>query len=62
MASSSHIKPNDRGKITIKVDTARRKGKLIKTVDILSNDPQRSKVTLTLKADVKELDPSGSSR
>jgi hypothetical protein len=62
MASSSHIKPNEEGRITVRVDTARRNGKLIKTADILSNDPQRPKVILTLKATIKQPDPSNSSR
>jgi hypothetical protein len=59
MASSSHLKQNEKGRITVKIDTAQKKGMLIKTVDILSNDPHTPKATLTLKADVKEAVASG---
>jgi len=54
MASSSHLKPGEKGKITATVDTANRKGLLIKSIDVMSNDAKRPKITLTLKADVKE--------
>ncbi len=54
MASSSHISPGEKGKITAKIDTSQRRGMLFKTIDVLSNDPKRPKATLTLKADIKE--------
>jgi len=50
MASSSHIKPGETGKITAKIDTKGRTGPLSKGVQVFSNDPKRPLVTLYLKA------------
>jgi Protein of unknown function (DUF1573) len=50
MASSSHINPGDTGKITAKIDTKGRIGPVSKSIQVFSNDPKRSVVTLTLKA------------
>jgi multisubunit Na+/H+ antiporter MnhE subunit len=57
MASLSHLKPGEKGRITATVDTANRKGLLIKSIDVMSNDTKRPKITLTLKAEVRELSP-----
>ena len=54
MASSSHIKPKEKGSITARLDTANRKGMTVKTIALVSNDPTRSKITLTLRAFIKE--------
>jgi len=51
MAGSSRLKPGERGSITVRVDIGDRIGKIVKTVEVFSNDPERPKVTLTLKAD-----------
>ena len=61
MASSSHLKPGEQGKIVAKVDTGYRSGILLKSIDVFTNDPQRPRVTLALKARIKEPVPSGSS-
>jgi hypothetical protein len=50
MASSSHIKPGEAGKITARINSKGRKGPLAKIVRVYSNDPERSVVTLSLKA------------
>ena len=57
MASSSHLKPGEKGKITATVDTANRTGLLVKSIDVTSNDTKRPKITLTLKADVRGPSP-----
>jgi len=54
VVSSNHLKPGEKGRITVKVDTAGRSGILVKTAGVLSNDPQKPKVTLTLKANIQE--------
>lgn len=54
MASSDHIKPGDKGKISAKIDIKGRKGALSKSVQVLSNDPKRPAVTLSLTANIKE--------
>jgi hypothetical protein len=50
MASSGRLKPEEAGEITAKVNTKGRSGKLHKTVTVLSNDPERPEVVLSLKA------------
>lgn len=50
MASSSHIKPGDSGKITARIDTKGRIGPVSKSIQVYSNDPKRPVVSLTLKA------------
>ena len=57
MVSSNHLKPGEKGRIMVKVDTAGRKGVLTKTVEVTSNDPKKMKSVLMLKANVKETLP-----
>jgi hypothetical protein len=54
VASSSHIKPGDKGQITAKVDIKGRSGGLSKSIQVFSNDPKRPTVTLSLKAIIKK--------
>jgi hypothetical protein len=56
MASSSHLKPGEKGSITAILDTRNRAGFIVKTVEVVSNDPDTPKVVLTLKAEVKGKD------
>lgn len=51
MAGSSRLKPGESGSITVRVDFGFGIGKIIKTVEVFSNDPKRPKVTLTLVGD-----------
>jgi hypothetical protein len=53
MASLSHLKPGEKGSITARLDTRNRAGVIVKTVEVVSNDPGRPKAILTLKAEVK---------
>ena len=53
MASSSHLKPGEKGRLTAKVDTRNRAGAIMKSVTVYTNDPVRPKVVLSLKADIK---------
>ena len=52
MVSSSHLKPGEKGRIEVKVDTAGRTGLLVKTVEVTSNDPKKIKIILTLRANI----------
>jgi hypothetical protein len=54
MASSSQIKPGEKGKITAKVDIRGRSNELSKSIQVSSNDPKRPVVTLFLKATIKK--------
>jgi hypothetical protein len=60
VASSSHLKPGEEGKIVAKIDTKGRTGFISKTVNVLTNDPQKPAVNLVLKALIK-VQPSSSS-
>jgi hypothetical protein len=53
MASSDHIKPGEKGKITAKIDIQGRRGTLSKSIRVFSNDPRNPTVTLALKATIK---------
>ncbi|MBA4373239.1 MAG: hypothetical protein C0402_10320 [Thermodesulfovibrio sp.] len=48
MAGSSHVKPGKSGSIKVRVDFGSLIGRIVKLVDVFSNDPERPKVTLTL--------------
>jgi hypothetical protein len=53
MASSSLLKPGEKGEIIAKVDIKGRAGPLHKSIKVISNDPKRHMVTLFLKAMIK---------
>lgn len=52
MASSSHLKPGEKGKITAQLDTRNRDGLITKTIEVVSNDPVNPRIILTLRAEV----------
>ena len=54
MASSSLLKPGEKGKIITKVDIKDRVGSLFKSIQVFSNDPKIPIVNLSLKAMIKE--------
>jgi len=54
MASSSHLKPGEQGTITARMSTTGKKGPTTETVGVVSNDPKRPKVILTLRATILE--------
>ena len=56
MASSSHLKPGENGRIVARI-AARTQGLVVETIDVRSNDPKRPKVLLTLQAEVTETIP-----
>ncbi len=56
MASSSQIKPNEKGTITVKVNTADRKGLIVENAEVMTNDPRHPLVTLTIRAYVSDID------
>lgn len=50
MASSSHLKPGEKGKISAKLDLHGKRGLVSKGISVYSNDPRRPAVVLVLKA------------
>jgi hypothetical protein len=58
MASSSHLKPGEKGAITVKASTAGKSGPLTETAEVVTNDPKRPKVVLTLQATVVDFLPA----
>lgn len=57
MASSSHLKPAEKGSIIVRVITRGIRGMFAKTATVISNDPQKPNVTLSIKAFIKEPAP-----
>ena len=55
MAGPSHVKPKEKGIITVKVNTASREGLIAENVEVISNDSLRTQVTLTIRANVMDL-------
>jgi hypothetical protein len=53
MASSSHLKPGEKGRITAQLDTRNRDGVITKTIEVVSNDPVTPRMILTLRAEIK---------
>jgi hypothetical protein len=50
------MKPDEKGTITLKVNTAGRKGLIIENVEVASNDSIRPQITLTIRAYVSDAD------
>jgi len=53
VASSSHLKPGEEGKIVATIDIKGKIGFISKTVKVFTNDPQKPAVNLVLKALIK---------
>ena len=54
MASLSHLKPGEKGRIRVEIDLAGKIGAVTKTVQVFSNDPKRPVVTLTATMRVRD--------
>jgi len=54
MASSSRLKAGEKGAVTARIATQLKQGEVTETVEVLTNDPRRPKVVLTLRARVLE--------
>jgi len=50
VASSSHLKPGEEGKIVANIDIKGKVGFISKSVKVFTNDPQKPAVNLVLKA------------
>ena len=55
MAGPGHVKPKEKGTITVKVNTASREGLIVENVEVISNDSLRTQVTLTIRANVMDV-------
>jgi len=54
VASSSHLKAGEKGSIIARASTLMKKGFLTETIEVVSNDPKRPTVILTLQATILE--------
>jgi hypothetical protein len=54
MAGPSHLKPGGKSSITARITPQFKNGIIVEKVEVSSNDPKRSKITLTLQAHVVE--------
>ncbi len=59
MASSSQIKPGEKGIITATVNIQHYSGRISKDIMVYSNDPSRPRAVLRLKAEIKKTVPAG---
>ena len=50
MTGSSHVKPKGKGAVIVKLNTTGRTGVLTENVEVLTNDPLRPEITLTIRA------------
>jgi hypothetical protein len=55
MASSSHLKHGEKGVIVAKMSTVGKKGLIVETIEVISNDPKRPKEVLKLQATILEI-------
>ena len=53
MASSSQIKPGETGSITATFTVQHDSGKVTKEIAVYSNDPEKPRVNLLLKAEIR---------
>jgi hypothetical protein len=53
MASSSHLKPGEKGRISLTVNLKGRSGSLTKTVHVYTNDPRKPVIDLSVKMEVR---------
>jgi hypothetical protein len=58
VASSSHLKPEETGKIAVTIDIKGKRGFITKTVKVFTNDPKKPIVNLVLKALIKVIPTS----
>jgi hypothetical protein len=56
MAGSSHVKPDEKGTIVMKVNTAGRNGLIVENVEVVSNDSLHPQITLTIRALVGDIE------
>ena len=55
MASSGRLKPGEKGKIRVDVNIRGKFGQIMKTIQVVTNDPERRQTTLSVKMLVKDL-------
>ena len=55
MASSGRLKPGEKGKIRAEVNIRGKFGYIMKTIQVVTNDPERRQTTLSLKMKIKDL-------
>jgi cytochrome c553 len=54
VASSSRLKPGERGKINVSVDTRGRTGRISKTIQVYANDPKNPVTKLAVQMYIKD--------
>ena len=53
MASSSQIKPGEKGRITATVNVQNYNGNVVKDIAVYSNDPAKPRSVLLIKAEIR---------
>jgi hypothetical protein len=52
VASSSHLKPGERGKIDVKLEAEEYSGDIVKRIGVFSNDPKQPSKVLFIRGKV----------
>jgi hypothetical protein len=50
------VAPGEKGYITVKVNTANRRGVIVENVEVTTNDAVRPQITLTIRAVITDLE------
>jgi len=56
VVSGKNLEPGEKGNLRIELDTAKRSGKMTRTVTLLSNDPEQPSQTITLEVNIQKRD------
>ena len=56
VVSGKKLAPGEKGNLRIELDTAKRSGKMTRTVTLFSNDPEQPSQTITLEVNVQKRD------
>jgi hypothetical protein len=54
VVSSTNLNPGEKGKISAKINISGREGSILKNVKVISNDPKRPVINLSLKALIRQ--------
>jgi len=52
MAGPDHLKPGEKGRIAARIAIIPVKGRVAEKIEVVSNDPARPRIFLTLQADI----------
>lgn len=57
LVGSSQLKPGEEGAVLVRLETRGRKGPVMKSIDLVTNDPVYPVANFVIKADIIETQP-----